>query len=60
MTGEITASYKGTEDITSAAFLALLEALDTGAATQGADITTFHIVPHGDGQASVFTCARTP
>ena len=58
MTGAITAVYCGTEDITSAEFLALLEALDTGAATQGADITSIHIVPHGDGQASVFTCER--
>lgn len=56
--GDITAVYVGSGDVTSAAFLALLEALNTGAATAGADTTSIVVVPHGNGQASIFTLER--
>ena len=59
--GAITATYVGTADAAGnagAAMKALLDTINTGAATQGADITAIHIIPLGNGQAAVFKCAR--
>ena len=58
-TGDITATLEITGTMTDAAFLTELNTLNTGAATAGADISSIVIVPHGNGQASVFKLART-
>lgn len=57
-TGDITATLELTADMTSAAFLTELGTLNGGAATSKDDTATFHIVPHGNGQASIFKLAR--
>lgn len=57
-TGDITATYLGTGDMTSAAFLALITGANVGGATAGAETATIHIVPHGNKQASVYKLAR--
>jgi hypothetical protein len=56
--GDITATNVGTEIINSAAFLALLEALNLGAATAGADTASILVIPHGTNQATIFKLAR--
>ena len=56
--GAITGTLVGTADITSAAFKALLDAVNCGAATAGAEITSIIVIPHGDRQASVWKIAR--
>ena len=56
--GAITATLEITGDMTSAAFLSELNTLNTGAGTAGGDKNTVVIVPHGDGQASVFLLTR--
>jgi hypothetical protein len=56
--GAITATLVGVAKIDTAAFKTLLDAVNTGAATQGADITSIHIVPYGNCQAAVWKCAR--
>lgn len=57
-TGDITATDEGTFIVDSAAMLAELNTLNTGAATAGADISSIVVVPHGDGQATIFKLAR--
>jgi len=57
-TGDITATDEYTGSIDSAAFLAELNTLNTGAATAGADTATILVVPHGNGQATIFKLAR--
>ena len=58
MAGAITATLEITGTMTDAAFLTELNTLDVGAATAGTETATIHIVPHGNGQASVFKLAR--
>ena len=57
-TGDITATLEITGTMTDASFLTELNTLNTGAATAGADKGTIYIVPHGNGQASVFKLLR--
>lgn len=58
-TGDITSTYEGVFDATSAALLTELDTLNTGAATAGADIKSIVIVPTGNGkQVFVYTLAR--
>ena len=56
--GDITATDEYTGFIDSADFLAELNTLNTGAATAGADTASIVIVPHGNGQATIFKLAR--
>jgi len=56
--GAITATDEYTGQIDDAAFLAELNTLNTGAATAGADISSIVIVPHGNGQATIFKLVR--
>jgi hypothetical protein len=58
MAGAITATLEITGSMTDAAFLTELNTLDVGAATAGTETATIYIVPHGNGQASVFKLAR--
>lgn len=44
VTGDVTSTYEGSFDITSAAFLTELDTLNTGAATAGADTTSIILV----------------
>ncbi len=56
--GDVTATYVGTGAMDSAAFLALLEALNVGAATSGTKTSDIHIVPYGNNnQAAIFKLA---
>jgi len=56
--GDITATDEYTGNIDDAAFLAELNTLNTDAATAGADISSIVIVPHGNGQATIFKLTR--
>lgn len=57
--GDITSTFEGSFDVTSAALLTELDTLNTGAATVGADITEIKLVPSADGrQVHVFTLTR--
>jgi len=56
--GDITATSEYTGFINSAAFLAELNTLNTGAATAGTDISSIVIVSHGNGQATIFKLVR--
>lgn len=59
-TGDITSTYEGTFDVTSAALLTELNTLGTGAATSKDDITSIIIVPAGVSteRVHIFTLAR--
>jgi len=57
-TGDITATAELTGFIDTPAFLAELNTLSTGAATAGADTASIIVVPHGNGQATIFKLAR--
>ena len=59
MAGDITATLEYTGDLTAAAFLTELNTLNVGAATAGTETATIIIVPHGNGQASIFKLARS-
>jgi len=58
--GDITSTYEGTFVASSAALLTKLNTLNTGAATEGADITSIILVPTGGGDSKVhvFTITR--
>ena len=58
MTGAITGTLVGVADIDSAAFKALLDAVNCGAATAGAETTSIIVVPFGNKQAAVWKIAR--
>jgi len=47
-TGDVTATYEGTFDITSAAFLTEMNTLNTGAATVGANTAVIYLIPASD------------
>jgi len=44
-TGDITATYEGAFDITSAAFLTEMNTLNVGAATVGSNTAVIYIIP---------------
>ena len=57
--GAITGTYVGSAQVASAAFKALLDSINTGAATAGADITSIIVIPMGSsGYAAVWKIAR--
>lgn len=57
--GAITGTYVGSAQIASAAFKALLDAINVGAATAGAEITSIIVIPMGSsGYAAVWKIAR--
>jgi len=56
--GDVTSTYEGTFDVSSAALLTELDTLSTGAATAGADTKSIEIVNVGNGQVAIFTLAR--
>lgn len=57
--GAITGTYVGSAQIASAAFKALLDAVNVGAATSGAETTSIIVIPMGaSGQAAVWKIAR--
>ena len=58
MTGVITGTLVGVAVIDSAAFKALLDAVNCGGATAGAETTSIIVVPYGNRQAAVWKIAR--
>ena len=57
--GALTGTLIGTADIDSAAFKALIDAVNCGAATAGAEITSLIVIPVGmTGKATVWKYAR--
>lgn len=57
--GDVTSTYEGSFARGSAALLAELDTLNTGAATAGADTTSIILVPCADGQTvDVYTITR--
>ncbi len=59
--GAITGTYVGTAEITSASFKALLDAVNCGAATAGAETTSIIVIPIQNAtgnQAAVWKIAR--
>ena len=57
--GALTATYVGTANADSAAFKALIDAVNCGAATRGTEITSLIIIPLGiTGKASVWKYER--
>jgi len=56
--GAVTGTLVGVAKIDSAAFKALLDAVNVGAATQGAETTSIIVVPYGNEQAAVWKYAR--
>ena len=59
MTGELTATMVGQAAVGSAALKTLIDSVNTGAATRGAEITSVELVYVGEGQISVIKYART-
>lgn len=55
--GALTATYVGEADNGSAALKALIETVNVGAATQGAETTSLVLIPTG-GKVSVWKYAR--
>ena len=55
--GALTATYVGEADNGSAALKALIDSVNTGAATAGADITSLVLIPTG-AKISVWKYAR--
>ena len=57
--GAITGTYVGSAQVASAAFKALLDAVNVGAATVGTEITSIIVIPLGSsGYAAVWKIAR--
>ena len=57
--GDITSTFEGTFDYDSAALITELDTLNTGAATEGADVTSIEIIPiPNTKQVMVFTLTR--
>lgn len=56
--GAITGTYVGTAQTQSAAFKALLDAVNVGAATAGAETTSIIVIPMPNNQAAVWKIAR--
>ena len=57
-TGDITCTNLGVVDITGSAIKTLMDAQTTGAATQGADVSSYHYIDVGNGQILVLKIAR--
>ena len=59
VTGDVTSTYEGTFEVSSAALITELDTLNTGAATAGADTKSIILVPEINGKnIHVFTIAR--
>jgi len=58
MTGALTATMVGEAAVGSAALKTLIDSVDCGAATRGAEITSMELVYVGNGQISVIKYAR--
>ena len=58
-TGDITATIEYTGNLTDAAFLAELNTLNVGAQAKSDTTADIVMVPHGNGQASIFKLARS-
>jgi len=57
--GAVTATYVGEANMASTAFKALLDAVNVGAATAGAETTSIIVIPLGVGdKAAVWKYAR--
>jgi|TARA_Y100000310_G_scaffold172751_1_gene172873 hypothetical protein len=58
--GDVTATFEGTFDITSAAFITEMDTLNTGAQTAGGDTKSIILVPAGNlmNQVHIVTIAR--
>jgi len=56
--GAVTATYVGEANMASAAFKALLDSVNVGAATAGAETTSIIVIPSGGDRASVWKYAR--
>lgn len=57
-TGDVTATQLGVYNISGAALLTALSAMNVGAATNATETATIHLVPHGNGQVSIIKLAR--
>jgi hypothetical protein len=59
MTGAITSTYVGCAQIASTALKTLLDSVNVGAATAGAETTSIFMIPMGgSGQVAVWKIAR--
>ena len=57
--GAVTGTYVGCANIASAAFKALLDSVNVGAATAGAETTSIIVIPNAaSGEAAVWKYAR--
>lgn len=58
-TGDLTLTNKGSYDISGAALKTVVDSLNSGAATAGADTTSLYLIPTANGQqVQVITVAR--
>ena len=58
MTGALTATYVGEANVASAAFKALIDSVNCGAATLKDETTSIIVIPSGGDRASVWKYAR--
>ena len=59
MAGDITASDGGVFELSSAALITALDAMNVGGATAADETGTIHLIPCGEGQVQVIKLERS-